>query len=69
MLAGHILLKILAIASWGALSSGNFLFILLSAIPIIILFLVMLLELMIAFLQAYVFLVLMTIYLNEAINI
>lgn len=69
MLSGHILLKILAIASWGALSSGNFLFIILSFIPVIILFLVMLLELMIAFLQAYVFLVLMTIYLNEAINI
>jgi F-type H+-transporting ATPase subunit a len=69
MLAGHILLKILATVTWAMINSGSFLFLVISIIPLSILFLVMLLELMIAFLQSYVFLVLMSIYLNEVINV
>lgn len=69
MLVGHILLKIVSSVAWALVNSGSFFFLFFFWLPILILFLVMLLELIIAFLQAYVFLVLMTIYLNEAINI
>ena len=69
MLVGHILLKIVSSVIWAIINSGSFFLMFFLWVPVLILFLVMLLELIIAFLQAYVFLVLMTIYLNEAINI
>lgn len=69
MLVGHILLKIVSSVVWAIINSGSFFLLFFLWVPVLILFLVMLLELIIAFLQAYVFLVLMTIYLNEAINI
>lgn len=69
MLVGHILLKIVSSVVWAIINSGSFFLMFFLWVPVLILFLVMLLELIIAFLQAYVFLVLMTIYLNEAINI
>jgi len=69
MLVGHILLKIVSSVAWAIINSGSFFLMFFLWVPVLILFLVMLLELIIAFLQAYVFLVLMTIYLNEAINI
>jgi F0F1-type ATP synthase membrane subunit a len=67
MLAGHALLKILIGFVWSTLISNyNFFLVLL---PWSIVFVVMGLETIIAFLQAYIFLVLTTIYLNEAINL
>ena len=64
LMSGHTLLKILATFSWGVVSFWG-IFIL----PIIIIFVVTGLELAIAFLQAYIFAVLLSIYLNDAFNL
>ncbi len=69
IMSGHILLKILATAAWGALilwfpiSTGLFI------IPFIVIFIISILEFAIAFLQAYVFITLLSIYYNESINL
>jgi F0F1-type ATP synthase membrane subunit a len=63
-MSGHTLLKILASFSWGVVSFWG-IFIL----PIIIIFIVTGLEMAIAFLQAYIFAVLLCIYLNDAYNL
>jgi len=68
MMSGHILLKILIGFSWTLFTNGllgGFL----SIIPFGVVFLVIGLEFVIAFLQAYVFTILLIIYLNDAINI
>jgi F-type H+-transporting ATPase subunit a len=68
MMSGHCLLKILAGFSWtmltsvSALSAAHFL-------PLLVIFAIVGLELAIAFLQAYVFVILLCIYLNDAINL
>lgn len=67
MMSGHILLKILIGFAWIMLNS--FLTILISFLPIIIVFFVIGLEFSIAFLQAYVFTILLIIYLNDVLNI
>lgn len=68
MMAGHTLLKILMSFSWSMICSNSILATF-SIFPIIIVFLVCFLEIAIAFLQAYVFVTLLIIYLNEAINL
>lgn len=65
MLAGHILLKVFAsfavmLAGWVAVTA---------VLPATILFGIMGLELMVAFLQAYIFTILTCVYLNDAINL
>jgi F0F1-type ATP synthase membrane subunit a len=66
MMAGHTLLKILIGFSWVMLNSQAAL-ILFSALPWIVVTLVMGLELVIAMLQAYVFVVLISLYINDVI--
>lgn len=64
LMSGHTLLKILASFSWLVVSFyGVFI------LPLIIIFIVTGLELAIAFLQAYIFSVLLCIYLNDAFNL
>lgn len=67
MMAGHILLKILIGFSW-SLFTNSFLTIVFGLAPFIIVFLVIGLEFAIAFLQAYVFTILLIIYFNDVIN-
>jgi len=66
MMAGHTLLKILIGFSWVMLNSQAAL-ILFSALPWIVVTLVMGLELVIAMLQAYVFVVLISLYINDVV--
>jgi len=54
MMAGHILLKVIAGFCWSIIISGGFLFIA-HFIPISVLFLLLFLETAVAFIQAYVF--------------
>jgi len=64
MMSGHALLKILIGFSWTLLGSGA-VYIGLSIFPWIIVTMIMVLELLIAFLQAYVFVILIAIYIND----
>ena len=66
MMSGHCLLKILAGFSWTMLSAGGLLTFL-HIVPLIVIFAIVGLECAIAFLQAYVFTLLLCIYLNDAI--
>jgi len=68
MLSGHCLLKILAGFAWTMLSAGGILTFV-HILPLIVIFAIVGLELAIAFLQAYVFTVLLCIYLNDAISL
>jgi ATP synthase subunit 6 len=68
MMSGHCLLKILAGFAWTMLSAGGALTVL-HVLPLIVIFAIVGLELSIAFLQAYVFTVLLCIYLNDAISL
>jgi ATP synthase subunit 6 len=67
MLSGHALLKILIGFSWTLLNSGSIM-ILLAVFPWVIVTAIMFLELLIAFLQAYVFTILITLYINDVLN-
>lgn len=66
MMSGHSLLKILAGFSWTMLSIGG-IFYLIQLAPLLVVFLITGLELGIAGLQAYVFTVLVCMYLRDAI--
>ena len=68
MMSGHCLLKILAGFGWTMLSSGGVLSVI-HIMPLLVIFAIIGLELSIAFLQAYVFTVLLCIYLNDAISL
>lgn len=68
MMAGHSLLKILAGFAWTMFSAGGFLAVA-HLLPVAVIFAIVGLELGIAFLQAYVFSVLLCIYLNDAISL
>lgn len=68
MMSGHSLLKILSGFAWTMMCMGGFMFVA-SFIPLLIIFALTGLELAIAFLQAYVFTLLVCIYLNDAINL
>jgi F0F1-type ATP synthase membrane subunit a len=63
-MSGHTLLKILATFSWGVVSFWGFFL-----VPVIIILVVTGLEMAIAFLQSYIFAVLLSIYLNDAFNL
>lgn len=66
MMSGHALLKILTGFSFLLLCSGNFFGIILAVFPWIIVTMILLLEVLIAFLQSYVFITLLSIYINDA---
>ena len=66
IMSGHTLLKILAGFGWILLIK---LASLLGFVPVIVVFVITGLEIVIAFLQAYVFTVLSAIYLNEALQL
>jgi F-type H+-transporting ATPase subunit a len=68
MMSGHALLKILIGFSWALLTSGSLL-VVLSVFPWVIVTAIMFLELLIAFLQAYVFTILVTLYINDVLNL
>ena len=68
LMAGHTLLKVILGFSWSILLLENSLFII-HIIPLIILVILMFLELAVAFIQAYVFTILICIYLNDGINL
>jgi len=68
MMAGHALLKILAGFSWTMIGMGGVMFIA-SGFPLIVIIALTGMELGIAVLQAYVWTVLVCIYLNDAINL
>ena len=67
MMSGHILLKILICFIW-AIVTSNLIHWFWIILPLGIVFIVIGLEMVIAFLQAYVFIVLISIYLNDVIN-
>jgi len=66
MMSGHALLKILIGFSWSLLTAGS-IYTLIAIIPWIIVTAIMFLEALIAFLQAYVFTILVTIYINDVL--
>ena len=67
MMSGHALLKILIGFSWTMLCTGP-VYVLLAFFPWAIVTMVMYLELLIAFLQAYVFVMLTAIYINDSLS-
>jgi len=68
MMAGHTLLKVIAGFAWSMMLAGGGLLIA-HLIPLSILVILMLLELGVAIIQAYVFTILTCIYLNDAIHL
>jgi ATP synthase subunit 6 len=68
MIAGHTLLKVISGFSWALIKKGG-LFFLLHLVPLFVLVLLIGLELGVAVIQAYVFLVLSIIYLREGIQL
>ena len=68
MMAGHTLVKIISSFAWTMLSLGGILGAA-SAIPVVIVFALTGLEIGVACLQAYVFTILICIYLNDAIHL
>lgn len=66
MMSGHALLKILIGFSWGLLNAGS-IYTIIAILPWIIVTIIMFLEFIIAFLQAYVFTILVTIYINDVL--
>jgi ATP synthase subunit 6 len=68
MMAGHTLLKILAGFAYTMLTMGG-IFAILQAFPLVIILALTGLEIGIAFLQAYVWTVLVCLYLNDAVNL
>lgn len=68
MMAGHALMKILVGFTWTMFSVGS-IFYGYGILPLIIFSLVACLEVLISFLQSYIFTVLLSIYINDAINL
>jgi ATP synthase subunit 6 len=68
MMAGHTLLKVIAGFAWTMMLAGGSLLVA-HTIPLVILVILMLLELGVAAIQAYVFTILTCIYLNDAIHL
>lgn len=67
LISGHILLKVLSSLTWTFFfSSGSLISVLLAPLPILFLIAIFALELGVAFLQAYVFVLLSMNYLNDA---
>jgi len=68
MMSGHALLKILIGFAY-TLLKGSIILVVISIIPWVIVTAIMFLEVLIAFLQAYIFTILITIYINDVLNI
>jgi len=68
MMAGHTLLKILAMFAWKMLSIGG-IFLIIQLFPLLVIIAITGLELAIAFLQAYVWTTLTCLYLSDALNL
>jgi len=68
MMAGHTLLKVIAGFAW-TLSGGFGLIFLIHYVPILVIIPLFGLELGVALIQAFVFTILCTIYLNDAIHL
>jgi len=68
LMAGHTLLKVILGFSWSILLLENSIF-LAHLVPLLILVILMFLELAVAFIQAYVFTILICIYLNDGVNL
>lgn len=68
MMAGHTLLKVIGGFAWNMMSSSVLLFIA-HFVPILVLIMLMGLELGVAVVQAYVFTILTSIYLSDAISL
>lgn len=68
MMSGHALLKILIGFAWILLNTGT-VFIFIAPFPWLIVTIILFLETLIAFLQAYVFVILITIYINDVLNL
>lgn len=66
MMSGHALLKILIGFSWSLLSAGS-IYTFIAILPWVVVTVIMFLEFVIAFLQAYVFTILVTIYINDVL--
>jgi ATP synthase subunit 6 len=64
MMSGHALLKILIGFSWGLLTTSSP-YMILAILPWILVTIILFLEALIAFLQAYVFTILVAIYIND----
>jgi ATP synthase subunit 6 len=69
MMAGHTLLKVIAGFAWTLISLSGLIFVVLHFIPFIILIPLFFLETAVAIIQAFVFTVLICIYINDAINL
>jgi len=67
-MAGHALMKILAGFCWNFFITFSFTGWFAGGLVFLIIFCVIGLEFLIAFLQAYVFLMLMVVYLNDVVN-
>jgi ATP synthase subunit 6 len=68
MMAGHILLKVIAGAVWGIMAV-NSIFSILHFIPLIILIILIVLEFGVAVIQSFVFTILLCIYINDIFNL
>lgn len=66
MMSGHALLKILIGFSWGLMSAGS-MYTFVALLPWIVVTVIIVLECVIAVLQAYVFTILITIYINDVL--
>jgi F-type H+-transporting ATPase subunit a len=68
MMAGHTLLKILIGFSWTMLNAHTLLMVV-ALLPWVVVTLVMALEFVISFLQAYVFVVLICLYIHDVVQL
>jgi F-type H+-transporting ATPase subunit a len=68
MMAGHALLKILIGFSWAMLANGGLIFYGPAILPWVVVTAIIFLEILIAFLQSYVFTVLIAIYINDVFS-
>lgn len=68
MMAGHTLLKVIAGFAWAMLNVNGFIF-LAHFIPLLLLVFLVGLELGVALIQAYVFTILICMYINDALNL
>nr|YP_010152768.1 ATP synthase F0 subunit 6 [Aureoumbra lagunensis]QQW50416.1 ATP synthase F0 subunit 6 [Aureoumbra lagunensis] len=69
MMAGHTLLKVVAGFAWNMMSFGKSFLFVAHFIPLSILVVVMVLEFGVAIIQAYVFTILICIYLNDGLHL
>jgi F-type H+-transporting ATPase subunit a len=68
MMSGHTLLKVIAGFAWSMLNINNFLFISF-IIPLILIVVLIGLEFAVALIQAYVFTILICVYINDVLNL